>query len=172
LGLGAALITSRLARKAGLATARAGDEQPFVVVPLAGFVVGVLAFAFALLTDEKATLVLFSGQDALSGLVADGGSVALGTLVLLIASLLCASAGAGVGPPVIIGSWSPPRPLVLEGRLGPDLQAASTGQAGYVPAPSSTNRSRRKAERARGADGGQAGAGTIAGARFGWASRR
>jgi H+/Cl- antiporter ClcA len=77
----ATVVIFRLARVAeGIAVPR-----PFVVLPAAALVVAGLAIVFTELTDKGTTEVLFSGQDALPGLIAGAGSWSLTALALLIA---------------------------------------------------------------------------------------
>jgi H+/Cl- antiporter ClcA len=112
LGLAAAVVCYP-ARKVGLRTAAVVSKQPFIVVPLAGLVVGALALTFALLTDEGASLVLFSGQEALGELVATGGTMAVGTLALL---MLCKGLAWGVSMGAFRGG--PTFPAMLIGAAG------------------------------------------------------
>ena len=60
------------------------ERRGFVALPVTGLVIGILAFAFAEITDKAPDEVLFSGQDQLSGLIANAGSWSLGALALLI----------------------------------------------------------------------------------------
>lgn len=83
LGVAAALVTFPI-RKLGVRLAALVPKREFVVVPAAGFAVGLMAFAFAQLTDANAESVLFSGQDALGPLVEDAGTLTVGTLTLLV----------------------------------------------------------------------------------------
>jgi hypothetical protein len=92
-------------------------NRTFVVVPAAGFVVAGLAFTFAQLTDEPANLVLFSGQSALNPVVADAGTLSVGTLIVL---LLCKGLAWGVS----LGSF----------RGGPTFPAMFLGAAGGIAA--------------------------------------
>jgi len=82
LGIAAALITYPI-RKIGLRIADLAPQREFVVVPIAGFAVAGLAFAFAQITSQSAETVLFSGQDALGTLVKDAGTLSLGTVLWL-----------------------------------------------------------------------------------------
>jgi H+/Cl- antiporter ClcA len=58
-------------------------RRPFVVVPVAGLVVGGLAIVFAQTTGQPEYAVLFSGSRALSPLVAQATTLSLATLALL-----------------------------------------------------------------------------------------
>jgi hypothetical protein len=116
LGLAAAVITYPV-RQLGLRTAHLVPNRPFAVVPAAGFVVAVLASAFAQLTDEPANLVLFSGQDALGDVVNEAGTLTVGTLILLMLSK-------GVAWGVSLGSF----------RGGPTFPAMFIGVVGGIAA--------------------------------------
>ena len=83
LGIAAALVSSPV-RQLGLRTARLVPTRTFVVVPAVGFVVALLAFVFAELTDESANFVLFSGQGSLGTVVTEAGTLSVGTLILLV----------------------------------------------------------------------------------------
>jgi H+/Cl- antiporter ClcA len=58
--------------------------RPFVLLPVAGLVVAALAIAFSQTTDQGADEVLYSGQDALSGLVGNAGGWSVAALALLL----------------------------------------------------------------------------------------
>ncbi len=75
------LVVFRIAREVvGLAKAR-----PYLALPAIGVAIAGLAIAFHATTGKEANEVLFSGQDALGGLVAGAGAWSLGALALLIA---------------------------------------------------------------------------------------
>jgi H+/Cl- antiporter ClcA len=57
--------------------------RPFIVTPLAGVVVAVLAIIFGL-TDQSVDAVLFSGSSALVPLVDQAATLSLGTMALLL----------------------------------------------------------------------------------------
>ena len=73
LGLGAALVTA-LVRRIGYLTKTLVERRIMVVMPAVGVVVAVMAIGFAELTDKGTEQVLFSGHDALPGLVANASS--------------------------------------------------------------------------------------------------
>jgi hypothetical protein len=104
-------------RKLGLRVARLVPGRTFLVLPVAGFLVAGLAFVFAQLTDESTNLVLFSGQDALGGVVAGAGTLSVGTLLLL---LLCKGLAWGLS----LGSF----------RGGPTFPAMFLGAVGGIAA--------------------------------------
>jgi H+/Cl- antiporter ClcA len=116
LGIAAAVVTSPI-RQLGLRTARLVPGRAFVVVPAAGLLVGLLAFAFARVSDEPANLVLFSGQDQLGPLVGDAAALSVGTLVFL---MLCKGLAWGVS----LGTF----------RGGPTFPAMFLGAAGGIAA--------------------------------------
>ena len=59
-------------------------SRPFVLLPVAGLAVSGLAIAFAETTGKDVNEVLFSGQDALPGLVSGAATWSLSALALLI----------------------------------------------------------------------------------------
>src|SRR5262245_50826042 len=83
LGLAAALVTFPI-RTIGVRLSALVPKREFVLVPAAGFAVGLMAFLFAQITDSGAESVLFSGQDALPTLVKDAGTLSVGTLAFLV----------------------------------------------------------------------------------------
>jgi H+/Cl- antiporter ClcA len=116
LGLAAALLTAPI-RTIGVRVAAFVAKRPIVVVPAAGLVVGVLAFTFAQVTDQPANAVLFSGQDALTGLMNGATTLSIGTLLMLI---LCKGLAWGAS----LGSF----------RGGPTFPAMFIGAAGGIAA--------------------------------------
>jgi H+/Cl- antiporter ClcA len=68
VGLAGALIT-QIIRRIGLTGARAVPRQPWLLIPAAGLIVGLLALLFAATTTHGVQQVLFSGQEQLPGLV-------------------------------------------------------------------------------------------------------
>jgi H+/Cl- antiporter ClcA len=84
LAMGVAIATVAIFRLARVAEGIA-VPRPFVVLPAAALLVAGLAIAFTELTDKGTSEVLFSGQDALPGLIAGAGSWSLSALALLIA---------------------------------------------------------------------------------------
>jgi H+/Cl- antiporter ClcA len=74
-------VIFRIARE----TVRFVEPRPYVALPAIGVAVAGLAIAFHGATGKDANEVLFSGQDALSGLVAGAGAWSLSALALLIA---------------------------------------------------------------------------------------
>jgi len=83
LGLAAAVFTV-VVRRIGFASKVPSERRPFVVLPVAGIVIALLAIAFEQLTDHGSNEVLFSGQDALPGLVSGASSWSIGALALLL----------------------------------------------------------------------------------------
>src|SRR5436190_13732364 len=63
---------------------RFASRRPFLVLPAVGIVVSAVAIGFSQATGKGVEEVLFSGQDALPGLIAKAGAWSLGALALLI----------------------------------------------------------------------------------------
>lgn len=77
-------------------------RRPFLLIPAAALVVGLIAVAFAQLSGQPADSVLFSGQDAMSATVQSAATVSLGTTALLLLAKALAwgvSLGAARGGP-------------------------------------------------------------------------
>jgi H+/Cl- antiporter ClcA len=83
-GLVAALLGHSL-RLAALAIRPHVERRMVLLMPVLGLLIGGLAVAFGQATSHPATEVLFSGQTALPGLVAQASGWSTGALVLLIA---------------------------------------------------------------------------------------
>ena len=58
--------------------------RPLVVVPVAALAVGALAVVFAQVSDEPFSFVLFSGQDQMDTIVAQGATLSASTLALIV----------------------------------------------------------------------------------------
>jgi H+/Cl- antiporter ClcA len=116
LGLAGAVIT-QVVRRIGLTGAQFFAKKPFVLIPVAGLVVAGLAILFAETTTHGVNEVLFSGQDALPGLVNNAATWSLGALAML---LLCKGLAWGVS----LGSF----------RGGPTFPAIFLGAAGGIAA--------------------------------------
>jgi H+/Cl- antiporter ClcA len=81
-----ALITAAVGcavTEGGLRVHRVAVARPFIVIPLAGVVVAVLAILFGL-TGQQDDAVLFSGSSALVPLVDQAATLSLGTIALLL----------------------------------------------------------------------------------------
>jgi H+/Cl- antiporter ClcA len=105
LGCAAAVVVQAVLRLAALVRGLVA-HRPLVLVPLACLVVGAVAIGFAEVTGESPEAVLFSGQDAMSSVVAQAGTGSLGTLGLLLACKALAwgvSMGAARGGPTFPG---------------------------------------------------------------------
>jgi chloride channel protein, CIC family len=61
------------------------EPRMLLLMPVLGLLIGGLAVGFAEATDRSASEVLFSGQEALGGLIADAEGWSVGALLLLIA---------------------------------------------------------------------------------------
>jgi len=116
LALAGAVIT-QVIRRIGLAGAAAAVKKPWIIIPLAGIVVAALAVLFAQTTDHGASEVLFSGQDALPGLINGAGTWSVGALLMVI---LCKGLAWGAS----LGTF----------RGGPTFPAIFLGAAGGVAA--------------------------------------
>ncbi len=101
----------------GVRVSRLAVSKPFIVIPVAGLVVAAAAIVFEQTTDQGAEQVLFSGQDALPGLVSGAGTWTVGALLMLI---LCKGLAWGVS----LGSF----------RGGPTFPAIYLGAAGGIAA--------------------------------------
>jgi H+/Cl- antiporter ClcA len=116
LGLAGALIT-QVIRRIGLAGAHLCPTKPFVLIPLAGVAVAALAILFEETTTHGANEVLFSGQEALPGLVGSAATWSLGALAMV---MLCK----GLAWAICLGSF----------RGGPTFPAIYLGVAGGIAA--------------------------------------
>ncbi len=86
----------------GRSTAAIVSRRPFIAITAAALAVAGLAIAFAEITGQPNSLVLFSGQDTMGPLVASASAVSLGTLGYLVAFKGLAwglSLGSGRGGP-------------------------------------------------------------------------
>jgi hypothetical protein len=92
-------------------------RKPFLLLPTVGLAVSGLAIGFSKATDKSVSDVLFSGQDAVGGLVADPDAWSLGALALLVACK-------GVAYGLSLGSF----------RGGPVFPALFLGAAGGLMA--------------------------------------
>lgn len=99
------------------ATLRVVESHRFLLIPAAGLVVSGLAIAFSQTTDKGVNEVLFSGQDALPGLVSGASTWSLSALALLIVFK-------GLAWAVSLGSF----------RGGPTFPALFLGAAGGLMA--------------------------------------
>ena len=116
LGLAGAAFT-QIVRRVGLAGVRVVPTKPFIYIPLAGLVVAAFAILFAQTTTHGANQVLFSGQDALPGLVSGASTWSLGALAMV---LICK----GLAWAVSLASF----------RGGPTFPAIYLGAAGGIAA--------------------------------------
>ena len=116
LGLAGALLTFVI-RRLGLLGAKVVPRSPWLLIPAAGLVVALLTILFVETTTHGTSNVLFSGQDALPGLVDNAGTWSIGALLMV---LLCK----GLAWSACLGSF----------RGGPTFPAIFLGAAGGVAA--------------------------------------
>ncbi|MFH9469085.1 chloride channel protein [Streptomyces clavifer] len=102
LGLAAALANTGI-RRLSLFLQERVEQRTVVATTVMGVIVGVLALLYAESTGEGASEVLYSGQDALGGLLSDDAAYSAGTLLVLIACkalAYCASLSSFRGGPI------------------------------------------------------------------------
>ena len=87
------------------------EPRKVLLTPVMGAVVALAAMIFCAISDKSTSLVLFSGQDALPGLVDNAAAFSAGTLVLLVACkgiayMACLSSfrGGPIFPGMFIGA--------------------------------------------------------------------
>jgi hypothetical protein len=120
LAVAVALI-ARVIMAGGLATHRVVTRRAMLALPVAGLIVAGLAISFHATSGRGVDEVLFSGQSALPGLVANAGSWSLGALALLITFkglAYCVSLGSFRGGPHL------PRAVSRRGRRGDGFEAS------------------------------------------------
>jgi hypothetical protein len=110
-------VVAHLIRTGGLGTHRIVKPRPFLLLPVCGLIVSGLAIAFSQASGKGVNEVLFSGQDALPGLVSGAGTWSLSALALLIVFK-------GLGYSISLGS----------ARGGPTFPAIFLGAAGGIMA--------------------------------------
>ncbi len=110
-------VVAHLIRVGGLGTQRIVKLRPFLLLPLCGLVVSGLAIAFSQASGKGVNEALFSGQDALPGLVSGAGTWSLSALALLIVFK-------GLAYSISLGSF----------RGGPTFPAMFLGAAGGIMA--------------------------------------
>jgi H+/Cl- antiporter ClcA len=113
----AVAIVAHLIRTGGLSTERFVTPRPFLLLPLGGLIIAGLAIAFSQASDKGVNEVLFSGQDALPGLISSAGTWSLSALALLIVFK-------GLAYAISLGSF----------RGGPTFPAMFLGAAGGIMA--------------------------------------
>jgi H+/Cl- antiporter ClcA len=110
-------VVAHLIRTGALGIQRFVKRRQLLLLPLAGLLVSGLAIGFFQATGKSVNEVLFSGQDALPGLVSGAGTWSLSALALL---LLCK----GLAYSISLGSF----------RGGPTFPAIYLGAAGGLMA--------------------------------------
>ncbi|MFD3610062.1 chloride channel protein [Streptomyces atroolivaceus] len=110
LGAAAAVAGTGIRRLSLSLQGRVGRRQVVTTVMM-GLTVGVLALLYAESTGRNASEVLYSGQDALGGLLAEGATYTAGTLVVLIvckalaySASLSAFRGGPIFPSMFLGA--------------------------------------------------------------------
>ena len=116
LALAIALV-AHLIRTGGVWTQQLVKPRTLMLLPVCGLLVSGLAIAFSQATGRGVNEVLFSGQDALPGLVSGAGTWSLSALALLIVFK-------GVGYSLSLGAF----------RGGPTFPAIFLGAAGGIMA--------------------------------------
>jgi H+/Cl- antiporter ClcA len=116
LALAIALV-AHVIRTGGVLTHRLVTPRLLVLLPVCGLVVSGLAIAFSQISGKGVNEVLFSGQDALPGLVSGAGTWSLSALALLIVFK-------GIGYSLSLGAF----------RGGPTFPAIFLGAAGGIMA--------------------------------------
>ena len=92
IGIAAAVLGSGI-RRLALLLQPVVERRMVLLTPVAGMAVAGLAIVFGEWSDESASQVLFSGQNALPGLIEQAESWTVGALVLLV---VCKSLAYGV----------------------------------------------------------------------------
>jgi H+/Cl- antiporter ClcA len=110
-------VGARLLMQGGLWTERLAVQRPYVVAPVVGVIVAVLAIVFDQVTGKGQGQVLFDGQAALPGLVSSASTWSLGALAFL---LVCKGLAYGLS----LGSF----------RGGPTFPAIFLGAAAGIMA--------------------------------------
>jgi H+/Cl- antiporter ClcA len=116
LGLAIAIV-AHVIRTGGLLTHRLVKPRQLVLLPVCGLAVAGLAIAFSQASGKGVNEVLFSGQDALPGLVSGAGTWSLSALALLIVFK-------SIGYSLSLGAF----------RGGPTFPAIFLGAAGGIMA--------------------------------------
>jgi H+/Cl- antiporter ClcA len=127
LAIAVAVVSFAVFRLARL-TVRVVTPRPFVLVPVAGLAVSGLAIAFTETTGKSVNEVLFSGQDALPGLVSGAATWSLSALALLLLFK-------GLAWAISLGSFrgGPTFPAIFLGAVG-GLMAAQLPGYSITPA--------------------------------------
>ena len=110
IGLGAAVLVAAI-RRIARALKPPAEHRILVAAPLTGLAVAALAIAYAEVTGNPVSDILFSGQDQLGGLVTTGAGYSVGALLLLLlckslayAGSLAAFRGGPTFPAVFLGA--------------------------------------------------------------------
>ena len=111
----AVAVVTRGIMMGGLRTHRLTSERQMVALPAIGLVVAALAILFSQVTGKSSHEVLFSGQDALPGIVSQASTWSIGALLLVIACK-------GIGYSLALGSY----------RGGPTFPAIYLGTAAGI----------------------------------------
>jgi H+/Cl- antiporter ClcA len=83
IGLAAAVIGAAI-RRGALLLQPVVEQRMVLLTPVVGLAIGVCAVLFAQFTDHPSSEVLFSGQDALPGLIEGAAGWTVGALILLM----------------------------------------------------------------------------------------
>jgi H+/Cl- antiporter ClcA len=115
-------------RWVGLSLRPVVHRNRILVTSVLGLLIGLIAMAYQLLSDQSSTQLLFSGQDALPQLVANAADYSLGVVILLIVAKalayglsLSAFRGGPIFPSMFIGAALG---IAASGLPGMDLASA------------------------------------------------
>ncbi len=127
LSVVAAVLTYGILQLSHLSAIRV-RQQPWLLIPLAAVLVGLIAALFAAFSDLSANAVLFSGETAFDDLLNPSADIAFGTLALL---LVCK----GLAWAISMGSFrgGPTFPALFVGAVG-GLMAADLPGFSETPA--------------------------------------
>ncbi len=138
VGVGCAVLMVLIRRCSGWVQSVGKGQSYFLAIPAVGFVVGLCAIAYSLLTGADPVDVLFSGQTQVGTLGAEATTLALGTLALLVVFKGIAygvSLGSGFrGGPIFPALFLGAALGLIAGRLLPGMSPLAGFAAGMAAA--------------------------------------